>query len=226
MGPEPHAMTPEQATEAIASVRDYRQGLTARAAGLVWMVWGLALAILASADMVGILNLDEESMVEGEGWIWPGLISVLMPLAALAAGAIITNAIWKAHALERGAHHRSWVAWLGIIGILAAGVAIGFLSITLAQEFLNEPGAPSTTYILVMPLVAAVAAGLIAVLQRRRVKSLPGILAALALVGVEFLLPVLTHGTLEEKILQGVQTTMFAIFTVFVATGLWYYKRG
>jgi hypothetical protein len=218
------AMTPAEATAAIRDVRDYRQGLTGRAAGIVWMVWGFALAILASADMVGLVTINVPA-VEGTHLYWPGLVPILMPILALAAGALVTNAVWKAHALERGDRHRSWVAWVAIPGLLLTGALIGYFSIQLSV-LLTPKGAHESTYIMIMPLVAAVAAAVIAVLQRRRVGVLPGLVGVALLVALEFLLPVLTHGTLEQRILQGIQTSMLGIFTVFIATGFWYYKRG
>lgn len=225
------SMTPDQALQTLATVRDYRERLTGRAAGIVWMVWGFALALLASIDMIALVDGDGSLAAgaagsgAGTGFVWPGWITLLLPVAALVAAALTTNAVWRAHALERGATHRSWVAWVAIVGLLVAGAGIGFAVVQMLADGVSADD-PASSYVLIMPLLAAVAAGIIAVLQRHRVSLLPGLAAAVLLIGLQFAIPLATSDELDAALMRGIQTSMLGIVAVFVATGLWYYKRG
>lgn len=222
----PPAMTPDQALQTLAAVRDYRERLTGRAAGLVWMVWGFALALLASTDM---LALSSDDAPQTEGWgiriDSAAVATMVVALACLFAGVLVTNAVWKAHALERGERHRSWVTWVAVAGLLVAGSAIGVAIV----EVLSRTSGPDTAdlnYVIIMPLVAAMAAAILGVLQRRRVSAWPGAAAALLLVLVQLVVPLANDIAQEGDLIVNIQLSTFAILTTFVATGLWYYKRG
>lgn len=220
------AMTPEQALATVASVRNYRERLTGRAAGLVWMVWGFALALLASTDM---LALTEGTMTTTEGWGARGdsaaLATTVVAVSCLLAGALVTNAVWKAHALERGEHHRSWVTWAGVAGLVIAGMLAGLAIIEVLSRRAAEDAA-DWNYVIIMPLVGAMAAGLIALLQRRRVSAWPGTCVAVLLLAIQFILPLSNDIAREQELVVNIQLSTFAILITFLATGFWYYKRG
>jgi hypothetical protein len=211
-------MTPQQALETIAQVRGYRERLTARAAGQVWMVWGLALALLATTELAALVPAPEP---EGEG-LRVGLAwqALPLPLAALAGGVLATNAVWRAHALERGERHRSWVAWAAVGAFLVAAMATGLLAL-LAVVAWAVPAGPDTQ-VLVGPGIAAVGALLLSVLQRRRVPAAPGLAAAAALVAANLLLPLVPGASLAERVYGGVQAGSATIAAAFVAVGLWH----
>lgn len=216
------AMTPEDATAAIRDVRDYRQNLTGRAAGLVWIIWGFALALFASTDMVGALDPPEQPVT---GWStipvpWPVMV---LPFAALVAGVVATNVVWKSHALETGTRHRAWIAWVAILGLLVAIVVLGLASLGVATTTGPDSG---VTFLWLMPLAGALGAVAISLLQMRRVKPWFGLGAAGFLVAIEFVVPPLLSGNLETKILGATASAMLAILAAFVTVGLLHYRRG
>lgn len=219
------AMTPAQALATVASVRAYRERLTGRAAGLVWIVWGFALALLASNDMIGLAGDATASGGSGVRTDGPALTALLLLVAVLAGGALASNVIWKAHALERGTTHRSWVTWLAVLGLLVAIGGVGFLMLTVLLHG-SSPGDPASSQVLVWPLVGAVAAGLLAILQRRRVAWWPGLLCALVLVALQVGVGLSVDLAREREVFVAVQASMVGILVLFVATGLWYAKRG
>lgn len=228
MASQPPAMTPEEALQTVASVRGYREQLTARAAGNVWMVWGLVLAILAVSDLVGLHEMEaaDESVEEGWSFAFPGWAPLVAMALALAGGAVATNAIWKANALEAGGRHRSWVAWVGILGLLVIVAAIGVTTVEIMGRVVDPTTAPDDTYILLSPTLAAVAAGAIALLQRKRVAAWPGLGAAAALLGAQALIPLLVSGSLQDKIFSGAFWSMTCTIAVFFAVGLWHSRKG
>lgn len=220
------AMTPAQALETVAAVRGYRERLTGRAAGIVWMVWGFALALLASTDMLALTNDDTPTT---EGWgarlDSAALATMAVAVACLLAGALVTNAVWKAHALERGLQHRSWVTWAGVATLVAVGMLTGFAIVEILSRRITADSA-DWNYVIIMPLMAAMGAGLIALLQRRQVSPWPGACAALLLLAVQFIVPLSNDMTREQDLVVNIQLSTFSILVTFLAAGFWYYKRG
>src|SRR5919108_608055 len=88
------AMSPQQALSTIANLRTYRETLTRRAAGIVWMVWGLALSFHAFAVVfVEFPGLGNDVAEGGAGlvansWALESAALVVM----LAVGGALTNA--------------------------------------------------------------------------------------------------------------------------------------
>lgn len=222
MAPQTPAMTPEDATAAIRDVREYRQNLTGRAAGLVWMIWGFALALFAAADMASLLPAPDTA-VEGWSTLPVPLALMALPFVALIAGAVATNTVWKSHALETGTKHRAWIAWLGVVGLLVAMVLAAFVTLGL---MLIVPPTSSATFVWLMPTAGAIGAVMISLLQVRRVKPWAGLAAAAFLLVLQFGLPPLLTGGLDDKIATAVATGMLAILVSFVTVGLVHYRRG
>lgn len=220
------AMTPDQALRTVATVRGYRERLTGRAAGVVWMVWGFALALLASSDMLA-LSADEPSGTEGWSVRLDGaaVSTMVVALGALLGGILATNAVWRAHALERGERHRAWVTWLAVAALVAVGGAVGFSIVEVLSRGVQADDA-DLQYVIIMPLVGAIAAAILTVLQRRRVQPWPGIVAAVALLALQFAVPLVIDMADEGDLVVAIQASVFGILLAFVATGLWYHRRG
>lgn len=177
------AMTPEEALQAVASVRGYRERLTARAAGIVWMVWGLALAFHGFAALFVEFPALGADVVDGNG-LMPGAKWMLLLAIAFTvyAGGMLTNAVWHAHALETDRTTPAWVAFAASGAVIAvlAGIVVGSNVLADSLGQLGQRGIAFSP----LALLAAGGAATIAILQRRRVAMLPGLLGALVLLNL------------------------------------------
>ncbi|MEA3136547.1 MAG: hypothetical protein QOC71_828 [Thermoplasmata archaeon] len=233
MGPDAYAMTPEQATETIASVRDYRQALTARAAGTLWLVWGLAMAGIAMLDVIiaPTIQVDPSTLepgwnVQEHGWVY-----MLLPVTMLLGAVLATNATWKAHALEMRSRHRPWVAWLVAIGLVAAVAVVGLIAIALALTITDPspaPGQPAfeNTYVFVTPVLSGGAALVLAVLLRRRVTPWPGLAAGIVLLAWMAVAPFALGGTLSDQVANAGIVHVVLCMATLGAVGLLHFRRG
>ncbi len=225
MAPDHETMTPVEAIATLGSVRGYRQALTHRAAGIVWMVWGLTLAGLAVSINVPDMGAAVQSPDERIRMVEGAFIGLAFWAVVLVAGAISTNAVWRAHAIEREESHKSWVAYLVAFGL----VALMLVASVLIMQLLSDSGlAPNQdTIIVVGPILGALGALALAVLLRGRVPFWPGLLVALALVIVQVVLPLLVpSGSLELKAHYGHRIGAMAILASYLGVGLWFFRRG
>jgi hypothetical protein len=119
------AMTPEEALQTVANVRAYREGLTERAAGIVWMVWGVTLGFLLMTSLVYDFANDR---VHDGGW-WPVAVGIGIAgnLLGLALGGLLTNAVWKAHALQGEGLPPRWLAFAAAIVFVLAFIGLSAL---------------------------------------------------------------------------------------------------
>lgn len=225
------AMTPEAAAAAIAEVGEYRQGLTARAAAIVWMVWGLTMAGVAMLDIVVAPTVQVDPSLLNEGWNVQehGYVYLVLPLTFLIGGVLATNAIWRAHAIERATRHRGWVAWAALAGLIALVVAVGLTAVYVAIRFTN-PGtadrpAFGLTYVFITPVFSGGAALLLSLLQRRRVRPLPGLIGTAVLLAWMFLATLL-EGSLATKVANAGIVHAVLCVVVFCGVGLWHFNRG
>ncbi len=222
------SMTAEAAAAAIADVKGYRQGLTARAAAIVWIVWAMAMATVAMGEVIFAPDFAAEAPEEegaNYGFDAGGVLPLLMIIGAIVA----TNAVWRAHAIERDTSHKSWVAWAATLGVVALFTIIGVATIniivrtTSPEDIIENPG---TTYVFMSPIFTASIALAITLLQRKRVRMLPGLLLAGALLLTIAVAPLLASGTLEEKMVQVGFAHTFVAFGGALGIGLWHFYRG
>ncbi len=161
MASESTTATPAQMVAALHDIGDYREALTNRAAGIIWILWGLVLAAVGLHSTVYFLGSP------GTGWADGAAIVVFG-----AAGAIATNAVWRSQALRRDDEHRAWVAWLVGIGVPMALGAV----VMLSNEIVTLPeGAFPLAPVL---LLSATGAFTISLVQRHHVWATPGFIAA------------------------------------------------
>lgn len=173
-------MTPQEALQTIASVRGYRERLTARAAGLVWIVWGFALSFQAFAGLFVEMPGYGADVIAGQGVMAGGWILELVVLVlAVGCAGFLTNAIWRAHALETDRPHPGWVPF-----VAGAGVILLMVSLTVLSNQTDQQLGPRGIGFSPLALLAAAGAVAIAILQRRRVRMLPGLLGALVLLNL------------------------------------------
>lgn len=208
------AMTPQDAIATLREVGQYRERLTARAAALLWVVWGLVLGV------VGFGVLAETLARVGRDWWW--YEAILVPFC-FGVGALASNLVWRAHALERDPGHRPWVAWAAAFGALAAMSGVTFLLRILV--YVHRSGDPAFNLAPLL-LAGAIGAVLLAVTARRRAPLLPGLVAAGAL-AVAF--AVLAFGpwsyspTLE---LAGNMGLVLGLVATYVGVGAWLFRQG
>lgn len=217
-------MTPAEAAATIRDVRDYRQGLTGRAAGTIWMIWGLALAVVATAEMGIIHLLDTSNAGEGFGVVRGAVGPALVGITAFVAAIVASNAVWRSHAIAHDERHRPWVAWATAAGIVAVFEIVG-LTLLFALSANVGPDDPAFTYVFISPFFSAGVAAALTFLLRRRVRVLPGILASVALeavVGVALLL----NGALEEKVTLAASLHAIVALLALGGAGLWHFRRG
>ena len=224
------AMTFADAAATIAEVRGYRQGLTARAAGTVWMVWGLALAGIALIDVLVAPTIPDATEpgwnVQENAWA-----IVLVPGILLLGATVATNTIWKAHAREMQARHQAWVTWLAVLGVVAVMIGIGFLTVILAIAFTDPspaPGQPAfeNTYVFVTPILSSGVAFVLSLLQRRRVPAWPGLVAGVLLLAWMAIAPFVLEGGLSTKVaLAGLVHCTLAMVALG-GVGLLHFRRG
>lgn len=217
------AMTPEQALQTIAAVRDYRERLTARAAGIVWLVWGLALSFQAFAALFVEFPGLGADVVEGDGaggmmagGVWLEAAAVLIMVAA---GAALTNAVWRAHALETERPHAPWIPYVS-----ALALAITFIALVTASNMLLDVG-PDGIGFAPLALFAAAGAVAIAVLQRHRVPMLPGLLGALALLNLFVFGRFLPYPQDLDTQAWGAAVMALSAIVVYSAVGLWTMRK-
>lgn len=212
-------MTAEEAAAAIGEVRDYRQGLTARAAGTIWMVWGLVLGALAITD-VAAWAAEEP----GQGTtFW---FQLVFGWIVLAVGASTTAAIWKSQALVRGTAFRSILVFLAVLAVLAIA-AVGaeiFFHWFAARLVPDEPG---TYYRSGAGSVAALTALAITWFQRKRVARWPGLLVALVMIAIQVAYPYWVGATDDLEVIARASFLNGAIMLAsFTAAGLVHFRRG
>lgn len=123
--PAPARMSPAEALETLATVRGYREGLTARAAGIIWMVWGATLGFMLATNMVFEFA---DSTLRASAY-WPGAITVGVAglVAAVVVGGLLTNMIWRAHALGREGLPPPWVAFAAAVVFILAFIGLSFI---------------------------------------------------------------------------------------------------
>lgn len=178
------AMTPEEALQTVAAVRGYRERLTGRAAGIVWMVWGLALTFYSFLVLYVEAPGQGTGATEGGAIMANGWILELVGLLVMVAWAgLVTNAIWRSHALDAERPHAPWIPYAaGLLVVFVIGAAN-----TLSNQLATEEGqqfGPLGIAFAPLALLAAAGAVAIAALQRRRVRMLPGLLGALVLLNL------------------------------------------
>jgi hypothetical protein len=200
-------LSPQQAAQALTDLGRYEEGLSARVGALTGMVWGIVSAAIFVA--YGALGSDGAGLPM---WVMPWLW-----LPWTAAGIILTNAMWKLHAitLRRPAGHgrrRSWAWSLGF----AALFAVALLGLHLLR--LHAGAFP---YMLVVNgLVSFI---LVAILsrQRGRFTGVPLLVSGLLIcagavaIGMADLQPV-AMGFLSAAL----------VGTCWVGAGLWGFVRG
>ncbi len=86
-------MTPEQAIAVLGETRQYRETLTARAVGIIWLVWGAMLALLTTADMALYFGAELADIS------FPNGLMFAFTALFVGLGGAITNLVWRAHAL-------------------------------------------------------------------------------------------------------------------------------
>lgn len=218
-------MTPEQAAAAIADVGDYRQGLTNRAAGTIWMVWGLALAVIAAIEVSMVAFMSEFEPTGGFHVETGALGPVLVMLTAFVAAIVASNAIWKSHAIANDETHRPWIAWATAAGIVAVFEAIG-LTILFTASWVSDGHGPDLTYIFVSPLFSAGIAAALTFMLRKRTRILAGVLASLALELVVVLVWLFADGRLEDQLVFATSFHSVVCMLAFGGVGLHLFRRG
>lgn len=218
-------MTPAAAAAAIADVQSYRQGLTARAAGTIWMVWGLALAAIAAAEM-GAAAQFLEGPPSGEGFSveWGAMFPALVGFVAFIGAVVASNAIWKSHAIQNEETHRPWVAWVAAAGIVAAFEVIG-LTVLFLLAGNATVDSPDTTYIFITPLFSAGIAAALTFMLRRRTPVLPGILASVALELV-LVASLLFEGSIQDQVVNAASLHAVTAIVACGGVGLYLFRRG
>ena len=197
------AMTPNEALQTIASIRAYRERLTPRAAGLVWIVWGFALAL----DLVLSIafNFVDDAKLVGYDPTARLVALVAGGLFCIGGAAGATNAIWRSHSI--GAE-RPFPAWVPFVAIL--GFTVGINALLLGLQWLNGfrpfPGLDYAP----MLLIAAGGAATLAFLQRRRVTLGPGLGAALSLFGFFLMATFLPIGAPSQGV-EHIGALLFAL---------------
>lgn len=207
-------MTPQDAIATLREVGNYRERLTARAAGLLWMVWGLVFGVVGFGLLAEILARVDRS------WWW--YEAVLVPFC-FAAGAFVSNTVWRAHALERDPAHRAWVAWAAAFGALA--VMSGITTLLRLLVFSQRDADPAFN---LAPLLLAGATGavLLALVARRRAPLLPGLLAAAALAAAFGVLSFGPWSYSPALELAGNMGLVLGLVATYVAAGAWLFRQG
>lgn len=211
------AMTPEEALQTVASVRGYRQRLTGKAAGIVWMVWGLALTLVLNA---GIQVDFAPQTLKSDAWLAGNIaVGALGILLAVAAGALASNAIWRAFALEGEPGHRAWLPYAVGVGLVVVfflvANGIGFVGDLLGWSGYYSP----------MHLLSALGAFAIAYLQRSRVSPVAGYVAGSVLLLVLALTFFPAGDTEQARVLAGRAVT-FVPLIIYTAVGLLHIRQG
>lgn len=215
----PDAMTPQQALDTIASLRDYRERLTARAAGIVWMVWALTLGFA----VMGQLAFEFAAPDVRDGAWFPAAVGVMVAVAlgALALGGLATNAVWRAHAVEGEGLPPRWMAFAaGTVFVLAfIGLSAILRALLYQQTGLGFNFAP-------LLLLGSLGCATMAFLLRARLPPRPGLVAAAALFAgfvAAYLVPVPWDASLQMG-----GAVLFALLDVaaFAAVGLRHTLQG
>lgn len=214
-------MTPEQALQTISSVRDYRESLTARAAGIVWMVWGLALSFHAFAVLfVEFPGQGADVTQDGTGIMANGWALELTALVVMvASAAALTNAVWRGHALQAERTHAAWIPYIaGLVVVLVMG------SMTTLSNMMGEFG-PLGINFAPLALLAAAGAVAIAVLQRRRVPMLPGLAGALVLLNLFVFGRFIAFGQDHDIQSWGAAIMALSAIVVYSVVGMWTMRK-
>ncbi|HUR26367.1 MAG TPA: hypothetical protein VM327_10185 [Candidatus Thermoplasmatota archaeon] len=218
-------MTPEEALQTIASVRGYRERLTARAAGLVWMVWGLALSFHAFAALFVEFPGFGADVVEGDGVMPGGWVLELIDIGVtIACAGILTNAIWRAHALETERTHAPWIPFAAGAGVILLMIALTLLSNQASTTVGHQLG-PLGIAFAPLALLAAAGAVAIAVLQRRRVPMWPGMLGALVLLNLFVFGRFISYPQDVDTQSWGAAMMALSSIVVYFAVGTWTMRR-
>ncbi len=156
----------------LGEVREYRETMTRQAAGVIWIIWGLAVAAIGLYHLAYFLGSPGTAGPGGTAFVIFG-----------GAGALATNAVWRGHALERDRQHKAWVAWLVGIGVPMTVGALIMASNWLARG--SGSTAPDPAFMLApLLMLGSVGAFLLTVLMRHHVPPVPGYVgAALLMVG-------------------------------------------
>lgn len=126
-------MGADEAADLLAGIPDVEKKLTARTAGLTWIVWGIAIPGLFATYAAAEPLLATDG---GFGWI----LSVLW-IPWIGAGSLATNLLWATNAvtLDREPEGRGWAragAYLALFFLLAAAVwgLLAVLDVNLAAD--------------------------------------------------------------------------------------------
>lgn len=215
------AMTPEEALQTVASVRTYRERLTARAAGIVWMVWGLALSFHAFAALfVEYLGLGADVVEGGPGLMrhaW--LLELIILVVTVAVASALTNAVWRGLALEAERSHPAWVPYVAALLVILSLGAVVFLT-NAAGQF-----GPSGIAFAPLALLAAVGAATIAVLQRHRVPVRAAAIGAVVLANVFVFGRFLSFDQGHDTQAWGAAVMALSAVVVYSAVGLWTMRK-
>lgn len=108
MASDTDAMTPAQAAQVLHDVRGYEETLTARAAGMTLMVWGLA------AAGVFLTYNAADPYLEDVGRTW---LFNLLWIPWIAAGILFSGALWASHSISM---RQEFEGRRGVVGSLLA----------------------------------------------------------------------------------------------------------
>jgi len=169
MAHEAQRLRPEDALAEIAALRGYRERLTAQAAGVVWMVWGLVIAL---AGLVALFTTAQ--FVDGEKEV-----ALLLWGLAICGGALVTNAVLRMQALETASGPAAWAPYALGAGALAAVVLLDGGLAWAATHLFGLPRGHGLGFAS-FNLLPAAGAATIAFLQRRRLGPGLGYAAAAA----------------------------------------------
>jgi hypothetical protein len=219
------AMTPEEALQTVAGVRSYRERLTSRAAGIVWMVWGLALSFSAFAGLfVEYPGLGGDVVEGGPGLManaW--LLEAIVLLVMVAVAATLTTAVWRAHALEAERSHAAWIPYVAGLLVVVAVVALTVLS--NQPEIWGDRRTNQGIAFAPLALLASAGAAAIAVLQRHRVAILPGLVGSLLLLNLFVFGRFLSFPQDHDTQSWGAAIMALSAIVVYSAVGLWTMRK-
>lgn len=217
--PTPARMSPDEALETLATVRDYREGLTARAAGIVWIVWGVTLGFMLAINMV--FEFDDSQLRDSPyhvGAISVGLAGIV---GALVVGGLLTNITWRAHALGREGLPPPWVAFAAAVVVILSFIG---LSLILKQVLYNVVRIGFNFAPLL--LFGSFASLAMAVLLKGRVRPTAGFVASGVLFAgfiTAYAVPVAYDYGMQ---MMAALSFCFAIVIAFVTVGLIHVRNG
>lgn len=104
-------MSAHEAAGLLTEIDGYEEELTARTAGLTWILWGIAIpGLFISYNAAGHWIFDHGGPEWIQGILW-------MPW--IAGASLATNWLWKLNAVTLGLDHSSEESWLASAGFTA-----------------------------------------------------------------------------------------------------------